>query len=46
VADRSAASAVGLRYAARVARAFDGRLIVLTVIPEAGLLAALARAGG
>jgi nucleotide-binding universal stress UspA family protein len=38
VVDRSAASAVGLRYAARLARAFDGRLVVLTVVPEAGWL--------
>jgi nucleotide-binding universal stress UspA family protein len=35
VVDRSAASAVGLRYAAQLARAFDGRLTVLTVLPEA-----------
>jgi nucleotide-binding universal stress UspA family protein len=38
VVDRSAASAAGLRYAAQLARAFDGRLIVLTVVPEAGWL--------
>jgi nucleotide-binding universal stress UspA family protein len=38
VVDRSAASAVGLRCAAQLARAFDGRLIVLTVAPEAGWL--------
>jgi nucleotide-binding universal stress UspA family protein len=38
VVDRSAASAVGLRYAAQLARGFDGRLVVLTVVPEVGWL--------
>jgi nucleotide-binding universal stress UspA family protein len=38
VVGRSAASVVGLRYAAQLARAFDGRLIALTVVPEAGWL--------
>jgi nucleotide-binding universal stress UspA family protein len=46
VVDRSAASAAGLQYAAQLARAFDGRLIVLTVVPEAGWLTAVAQAGG
>jgi nucleotide-binding universal stress UspA family protein len=45
VVDRSAASAAGLRNAAELARAFDARLIVLTVVPGQGWLAAMAQAG-
>jgi nucleotide-binding universal stress UspA family protein len=46
VVGSSAASAAGLRHSARLARAFDGRLIVLTVAPEAGWFGTLTGAAG